>query len=61
MQRGLELASGCVEKNLPWDKVRTPHYPVTSEVWGALNKIMEALFLGKTDCAVQLHTESGRA
>ena len=61
MQRGLELASGYVEKGLAVGiKSGRPHYPVTPEVWEASNEIMEYAFsLGKEqDCAVQLHTES---
>src|SRR5690606_33911208 len=61
MQRGLELASGYVEKGLAVGiKSGRPHYPVTPEVWDASNEIMEYAFsLGKEQgCAVQLHTES---
>jgi TatD-related deoxyribonuclease len=61
MKKGLELASGYVEKGLAIGiKSGRPHYPVTEEVWAASNEIMEYAFsLGKEqDCAVQLHTES---
>jgi TatD-related deoxyribonuclease len=61
MKKGLEIASGYVEKGLAVGiKSGRPHYPVTAEVWAASNEIMEYAFsLGKEqDCAVQLHTES---
>jgi TatD-related deoxyribonuclease len=61
MEKGLELASGYVEKGLAVGiKSGRPHYPVSAEVWAASNEIMEYAFsLGKEqDCAVQLHTES---
>jgi len=61
MQKGLELASGYVEKGLAVGiKSGRPHYPVPAEAWAASNEIMEYAFsLGKEqDCAVQLHTES---
>ncbi|WP_292387445.1 TatD family hydrolase [Methanosarcina sp. UBA5] len=61
MKKGLELASGYVEKGLAVGiKSGRPHYPVPAEVWAASNEIMEYAFsLGKEqDCAVQLHTES---
>ena len=61
MKKGLELASGYVEKGLAVGiKSGRPHYPVPAEVWEASNEIMEYAFsLGKEqDCAVQLHTES---
>lgn len=61
MKKGLELASGYVEKGLAVGiKSGRPHYPVSAEVWAASNEIMEYAFsLGKEqDCAVQLHTES---
>jgi TatD-related deoxyribonuclease len=61
IKKGLELASGYVEKRLAVGiKSGRPHYPVSAEVWAASNEIMEyAFFLGKEqDCAVQLHTES---
>lgn len=61
MEKGLELASGYVEKGLAVGiKSGRPHYPVPVEVWEASNEIMEYAFsLGKEqDCAVQLHTES---
>ncbi|HEY3361216.1 MAG TPA: TatD family hydrolase [Methanosarcina sp.] len=60
MEKGLELASGYVEKGLAVGiKSGRPHYPVPAEVWAASNEIMEYAFsLGKEqDCAVQLHTE----
>lgn len=61
MKKGLEFASGYVEKGLAVGiKSGRPHYPVSAEVWAASNEIMEYAFsLGKEqDCAVQLHTES---
>lgn len=61
MKKGLELASGYVEKGLAVGiKSGRPHYPVSAEVWAASNEVMEYAFsLGKEqDCAVQLHTES---
>jgi TatD-related deoxyribonuclease len=61
MKKGLEIASGYVEKGLAVGiKSGRPHYPVAAEVWAASNEIMEYAFsLGKEqDCAVQLHTES---
>ncbi len=61
MKRGLEIASGYVEKGLAVGiKSGRPHYPVGPEMWAASNEIMEYAFsLGKEqDCAVQLHTES---
>ncbi|MCC4767637.1 metal-dependent hydrolase [Methanosarcina sp. DH1] len=61
MKKGLELASGYVEKGLAVGiKSGRPHYPVPAEVWAASNEVMEYAFsLGKEqDCAVQLHTES---
>jgi TatD-related deoxyribonuclease len=61
MKRGLEIASGYVEKGLAVGiKSGRPHYPVDPEIWAASNEIMEYAFsLGKEqDCAVQLHTES---
>jgi len=61
MKRGLEIASGYVEKGLVVGiKSGRPHYPVGPEIWAASNEIMEYAFsLGKEqDCAVQLHTES---
>jgi TatD-related deoxyribonuclease len=61
MKRGLEIASGYVEKGLAVGiKSGRPHYPVNPEIWAASNEIMEYAFsLGKEqDCAVQLHTES---
>jgi len=61
MKKGLELASGYVEKGLAVGiKSGRPHYPVSAEVWEASNEVMEYAFsLGKEqDCAVQLHTES---
>lgn len=61
MKKGLELASGYVEKGLAVGiKSGRPHYPVPAEVWTASNEVMEYAFsLGKEqDCAVQLHTES---
>jgi TatD-related deoxyribonuclease len=61
MEKGLELASGYVDKGLAVGiKSGRPHYPVPAEVWAASNEIMEYAFsLGKEqDCAVQLHTES---
>ncbi len=60
MEKGLELASGYVEKGLAIGiKSGRPHYPVPAEVWAASNEVMEYAFsLGKEqDCAVQLHTE----
>jgi len=61
MEKGLELASGYVEKGLAVGiKSGRPHYPVPAEVWAASNEVMEYAFsLGREqDCAVQLHTES---
>lgn len=61
MKRGLEIASGYVEKGLAVGiKSGRPHYPVDPEIWAASNEVMEYAFsLGKEqDCAVQLHTES---
>lgn len=61
MMRGLEIASGYVEKGLAVGiKSGRPHYQVDPEIWEASNEIMEYAFsLGKEqDCAVQLHTES---
>jgi TatD-related deoxyribonuclease len=61
MKKGLEIASGYVEKGLAVGiKSGRPHYPVTEEVLEASNEIMEYAFsLAKEqDCAVQLHTES---
>ncbi|MDD2340962.1 MAG: TatD family hydrolase [Methanosarcina sp.] len=61
IKKGLELASGYVEKGLAVGiKSGRPHYSVSAEVWAASNEIMEYAFsLGKEqDCAVQLHTES---
>lgn len=61
MKKGLELASGYVERGLAVGiKSGRPHYPVSAEVWAVSNEIMEYAFsLGKEqDCAVQLHTES---
>jgi TatD-related deoxyribonuclease len=60
MKKGLEIASGYVEKGLAVGiKSGRPHYPVSPEVWEASNEVMEYAFsLGKEqDCAVQLHTE----
>jgi TatD-related deoxyribonuclease len=60
MEKGLELASGYVEKGLAVGiKSGRPHYPVPAEIWAASNEVMEYAFsLGaEQDCAVQLHTE----
>ncbi|MFZ2497751.1 TatD family hydrolase [Methanosarcina sp.] len=61
MKKGLEIASGYVEKGLAVGiKSGRPHYPVAEEVLEASNGVMEYAFsLAKEqDCAVQLHTES---
>ena len=54
MKKGLEVASGYVEKGLAVGiKSGRPHYPVDAEVWEASNEIMEYAFsLGKDRTAL---------